>query len=183
MQKMFNLALKVQGNLKNFYLAGGTTIMFRYKHRISNDLDFFSDKPFSFRRLSYKMRKLFEIEKEEEFTDNIDFFISGIRVSFVFFPFYNIVKTEDLKGLKVAGDYDLFLNKIYAAGKRVDAKDPFDAAFLYKKYNWDRAQIKKDFEKKFPGQSYELFIGALLNFEDYGKLQEWIKTTLSSLIW
>lgn len=182
MQKMFDLSLEVQGYFKNFYLAGGTAIMFKYNHRISNGLDFFSYKPFSFRRLSYKIRKLFDVENEEEFIDNIDLFISGIRVSFVFFPFTNIYKPEDLNGLTVAGDYDLFLNKVYVSDKRVDVKDPFDAAFLYRKYRWDRSQIKKDFEKKFLGQSYELFLGALLNFKDYGNLQNWIKTTLNALL-
>ncbi len=182
MKKMFEMALAIQKNFKSFYLAGGTAIMFKYNHRISNDLGFFSCKPFSFRRISYKTRKLFAIEKEEEFTDNIDFFIKGIKVSFVFFPFLNASKTEELKGLSVAGDYDLFLNKIYVSGKRIDIKDPFDAAFLYEKHEWDKKMIKQDFEKKFPGQSYEIFLGALLNFEDYGELQEQVKKTLKSLL-
>ena len=88
MEKMFEMALDIQKNFKSFYLAGGTAIMFKYNHRISNDLDFFSCKPFSFRRVSCKIRKLFSIEREEEFTDNIDFFIRGIKVSFVFFNIF-----------------------------------------------------------------------------------------------
>lgn len=36
------LALKVQKDFKDFYLAGGTAIMFKYGHRISEDLFFFS---------------------------------------------------------------------------------------------------------------------------------------------
>jgi len=132
--------------------------------------------------VSYKIRKLFEIENEEEFTDNIDFFFNGIKVSFVFFPFRNVGKNEYFQNLLVASDYDLFLNKVYVAGKRIDEKDPFDAAFLYRKYGWDRKQIKEDFEIKFPGQSYEIFLGALLNFEDYGKLPGWVKKSLETLL-
>jgi len=182
MDKMLALALKIQGNFKGMYLAGGTAIMLKYDHRKSYDLDFFSFKPFSFRHTSYKIRKIFPIEREEEFTDNIDFFIEGIKVSFVFFPFRNISATQKLKKLNMADDYDLFLNKIYAAGKRIDPKDPFDAAFLYKKHLWDKNEIKRDFLAKFEGQSYEIFLGALLNFEDYGDLEKWVRETLSGLI-
>jgi len=43
--------------------------MFKYMHRISEDLDFLSYKPFSFIRLSSKMRKKFNIKKEEEYSN------------------------------------------------------------------------------------------------------------------
>jgi hypothetical protein len=81
-----------------------------------------------------------------------------------------------------ASDYDLFLNKIYVAGRRVDPKDPFDAAFLYKMYKWELAKVKNDFENKFPDQSFEIYLGAILNFEDYPGLPKWVKTSLMELI-
>jgi len=39
-----------------------------------------------------------------------------------------------------------------------------------------------DFEKKFPAQSYKIYLGALLSFEDYPKLPEWVKETLEELV-
>ena len=79
------------------------------------------------------MRKIFSIKKEERGDDNIDFFIENIeniKLSFVFFPFKNIEKLEKIQGIKAASDFDIFLNKIYAAGRRIDWKDPYDCAFL-----------------------------------------------------
>lgn len=181
-EKLFKLALKVQGIYKDFYLAGGTAIMFKHNHRQSIDLDFFKDKPFSFSRLSSKIKKFFPVQKEEKGEDNIDFYIDNIRVSFVFFPFKNIKPLENIKGLKKADDYDIFLNKIYTAGRRIEPKDPIDAAFLYKTYKWNKEKIEDDFEKKFPLQSYKIFLGALLSFEDYPKLPQWVKKTLMGLI-
>lgn len=40
MEALLKIARKVQSHFKDFYLAGGTAIMFRYKHRESYDLDF-----------------------------------------------------------------------------------------------------------------------------------------------
>ncbi|MEW6094967.1 MAG: nucleotidyl transferase AbiEii/AbiGii toxin family protein [bacterium] len=181
MKELFEIGLKIQNLFKDFYLAGGTAIMFKHNHRRSMDLDFFKSNPFSFRLLSQKLRKFFLIENEEFFTDNIDFYIKGIRVSFVFFPYKNINKTENFKGLKIASDYDIFLNKIYTAGRRIAYKDLYDCAFLYKIYRWEKNKIKRDFEKKFPNQSFEIYLGALLSFEDYGEVEDWLKETLNNL--
>ncbi len=47
------LDLFSKSSLKNtFYWTGGTLLSFVYlKHRISNDLDFFSDKPFGYNQI------------------------------------------------------------------------------------------------------------------------------------
>jgi hypothetical protein len=181
MEKLIELAVKVQKTIPGFTLAGGTATMFKYNHRLSIDLDFFKDTEFSFNRLALKVRKNFNVENEERRADNLDMFISGIKVSFVFFPFKSMDKAQIVKGIKAQSDYDLFLNKIYVAGRRVDPKDPFDAAWLWSKNQWSVNEIKKDFEKKFPDQSYELYFGALLSFQDYGMLDDWVKEALLKL--
>lgn len=182
MERLIELSKKIQSYFKGFYLAGGTAIMLKHAHRVSKDLDFFKETEFSKTRLAKRVRELFPIEAEETFPDNIDFYIEKIKVSFVFFPFKNILPLENLTGIKKASDYDIFLNKIYSAGRRVDPKDPFDAAFLYRKYGWSKERIASDFERKFPDQSYKLYLGALLNFEDYGELPDWVKETLLKLL-
>lgn len=179
---LLKLAKEIQEHFPGFYLAGGTALMLRHKHRVSIDLDFFTQRSFSFTHLAVKTRKLFHVETEERLGDNIDFFIEGKKVSFVFFPFKNSTPLVKYRGIKMASDYDIFLNKIYVAGRRVDPKDSYDAAFLYKTHKWKTDTIKKDFEKKFQGPSYEIFLGALLHFEDYPKLPKWVKSTLIELL-
>ncbi|MDI6713556.1 MAG: hypothetical protein QMD43_00835 [Thermodesulfovibrio sp.] len=39
-----------------------------------------------------------------------------------------------------------------------------------------------DFEKKFPTQSYKIYLGNLLNFEDYPELPMWVKEILGELV-
>jgi len=184
-KRNFALAQKISKSFPGFYLAGGTALMLKHKHRISQDLDFLREESFSFLRLSKKIKKIFQVEKEEIFTDNADFWIEGIKVSFIFFPFENVKLLENIKGIRVASDYDIFLNKIYAAGRRIEPKDPFDFALLYEKYKWDKEKVKKDFEKKFSQQSFEIYLGAILSIQDYPELDEKTKEILKQIreIW
>lgn len=87
--------------------------MLKYNQRMSADLDFFSDRAFSFFRLATKIRKNFHVEGEVRGEDNLDFFIEGIKVSFIFFPFKNIKPLQKYSQIRMADDYDIFLNKIY----------------------------------------------------------------------
>jgi predicted nucleotidyltransferase component of viral defense system len=182
MVPMLKLAFEIQSIFRDFYLAGGTAVMLKYNHRTSKDLDFFRARAFSYNKIAVTLRRHFAVKKEERMSDNIDFFIGNRKISFVYFPFKNIQRLQDHEGLKMASDYDIFLNKIYTAGRRINPKDPFDAAFLLKRHNWPAKTVKKDFERKFPDQSYELYLGALLNFSDYPKIEHGVKKTLTALI-
>lgn len=179
---MIKTAKQIQKIFKEFYLAGGTAIMLKYSHRKSIDLDFFRQKPFSFRRLTSKFRNHFPVEREEQGIDNLDIFTKGMKISFIFFPYANIEDIQYVKGIYMASDYDLFLNKIYVAGRRIESKDAFDVAYLYSKHKWSNVKLKGDFERKFSDQSYEIYLGALLKFEDYEPLKPWIKESLMKLM-
>lgn len=179
--RMLRLGARVQAAAPHFYLSGGTAVMFRHRHRRSDDLDFFSETEFSFRRLAHRIRRRFRVEGEVEGEDNLDLVIDGIKVSFVFFPFRNVRPVERLGGIRIASDYDIFLNKVYAAGRRVEPKDPIDAAFLLGLHLWSKPAIKADFERKFPDQSFEIFLGALLSFADYPGLDRRTRRVLETL--
>jgi len=180
-ESLARFAREVQSRFSGFYLGGGTAIMLKYQHRISTDLDFFSEKEFSFQRLINKLRKFYSIERFNILADNMDVFISGIKVSFIFFPFQNLEKLQKVHGILMASDYDLFLNKVYAGGRRIVWKDPFDAAFLWNTHRWSAERVRVDFGRKFPGQSYEIFLGALLDFEAYPSLSDSTKEILLAM--
>ncbi len=88
--KLLKLAQQIQPNFRQFYLAGGTALMFRYNHRISEALDSLSEKPFSSNRLIAKVRKLFTVEYYEIPGDNVDFVIDGGKSLLCIFPIQKI---------------------------------------------------------------------------------------------
>ncbi|NPA42514.1 MAG: hypothetical protein GXO27_00585 [Chlorobi bacterium] len=175
---LLKLAESIHPRLKKFYLAGGTAIMFKHNHRESVDLDFFSEKHFSSHYYVRKLTEEFPVSRVRHFTDNTDLLIGGHKVSLVYFPFKNIRPLEKFEGIPIASDYDLFLNKIYVAGRRIDLKDPFDIAFLYDLHRWDIRQLKTDFEKKFPGQDFGIFLGAVFDTRSYPDLSAETKKSL-----
>ncbi len=148
--------------------------MFRHNHRKSVDLDFFFKEDRSFTSILGKIQKNFDIESfiQQPRADNLDIFIHEIRVSFVFFPFKPINDTENVNGIVTFSDYDLFLNKVYACGRQVLWKDPYDLAFLWGKFHYDLNRARRDFKKKFLGQNFDLYFKAATTIEDYPELQE-----------
>lgn len=165
-----SLEREIQRNFGRFYLAGGTAVMLRHSHRMGINLDFFSERAFSFAHVAAKMGRHFPIKKIEIFPDNVDLVMEGVKVSFVLFPFKNVNHLEHFQEINMASDYDIFLNKLYATERRIESMDDVDFAFLFKKYGWDRTKVKYVFERKFPSQSFEIYLGALLLIEDYPDL-------------
>ncbi len=168
--KLFKLAKEIEDILpKHFYLAGGTAIMFKYDHRNSIDLDFFTET-FSFEYYIKKFKQHFKYRLKEihidRSSDNIDFIIDGVKVSLVKFYFKNINNTQKINKLKIASDEDLLLNKLYVITRRAEAKDIFDIYFLLKEKNYSINQIKNLFEKKF-NISFDESIKYLIRFKDY----------------
>jgi len=170
-KRLVSLAAEIQQVFPGLYLAGGTAIMIKYEHRLSTDLDFFSEEG-RLAGLESRMRKRYEtgIDRIVHFTgsDNIDFFLRGIKVSFVAFPFPNIEPLDTHGGVRLASDKDLLLNKIYVAGRRVETKDPIDIACLLRNHpHWRLTAVKEDFRKKFKDEKFEVYTAAVTEFESY----------------
>ncbi len=182
-RQLVNLAKVIHSVFPRFYLAGGTNLMLKCQHIQSIDLYFFSEKIFSFHYAIKKIQTQFNVQKLARKEDNLDFWMSGIKISLVYFPFKNIERTIIYQGIPFASDLDIFLNKIYVAGRRIDDKDIFDIAFLYNKYQekWDFQFIKNGFENKFPLQSFENYLGAVFSLEDYPSLDETTKNIIYTM--
>ena len=172
LEALYEIALTVQKHFPKFYLAGGTALTFRYRHRESVDLDFFHPD-FSLNRMTSRVKRTLEVSDIWIEGDSVNCVYRGVKVSFVCFPFKNIEPLEDLKGLKMASDLDIFLNKLYATGRRIEWKDAFDIAYLYKRHRWDVAYLREKFERKFLGQDFFIFVGSAASVDDYPELPNW----------
>ncbi|MFA5382819.1 MAG: nucleotidyl transferase AbiEii/AbiGii toxin family protein [Candidatus Micrarchaeia archaeon] len=176
--KLFKLAEEVSKILPNqFYLAGGTSIMFKYNHRKSVDLDFFNED-FSFDYYVRKFKNYFKNRIKtihiDKTSDNIDFVIDNVKISLVKFYFKNLMKKQKIKSIILASDEDLLLNKLYVITRRAEHKDLFDIYYLLKKHNYKINNIEELFKKKF-GIPFDETLKYLIRFKDFNLSKKYSK--------
>lgn len=150
---------------KKFYWTGGTLLAFLYlNHRLSHDLDFFTDKSFSydeiisFIRILKQKLNLKKIEAKK-IHNRYEFFIHNkgeMRIEFVLFEHPNIKKRRRYKNILCDSLSDAAANKVMAFFDRNDPKDLFDLYFLLKKYKLKELLelVEKKFGVLFPQSAF-----------------------------
>lgn len=139
--------------LKNFSLVGGTALSLRYGHRISIDLDLFSNSKFDSKEFITVLQNEFKEDFELE-TDAVSFgifcFINNIKVDIVYYPHPVISDLEIVDDIRMYSDADICAMKINAILGRGKKKDFWDLSELLKHYSL--AQIIEWHKQKFPNQ-------------------------------
>lgn len=164
---------------QNFYWCGGTLLSYNYlKHRISEDLDFFSEDLFAKEVLISEFNKLnFERVSFSEKLNRQRFIIKkdqqALRLEFVYFPFKPIGRLQKLKefNLKVDNLEDLLTNKILAAYERCEPKDIFDIYYGLKDQKFTLKHLLSNVSKKFDVNIDEADLTAKI-LENVSKLEK-----------
>jgi hypothetical protein len=161
--------------LTHFYLAGGTALSaFYLKHRLSNDLDFFTDAEDKMPAIEFLTRMLRRIE----FVDTIRFerlydrrifsimFKDGdmLKVEFTVYPFKSMEKRKKVAKLFVDSPLNIVTGKLMALTDRYDPKDIIDLYFLLRKYPWKLQDLIKKTEFRFGIKGLEFTIPERLLF-------------------
>lgn len=136
------LSLLANSPLANkFYWTGGTLLSYHYlHHRKSVDLDFFSEKPFSFNEINAFAQEIkknigFEKINYKKIFDRFEFIFENPETLRVEFVYYNhdkktIHKRNKLQGIYIDSLEDVAANKTLTYFDRVEPKDLFDIYFL-----------------------------------------------------
>jgi predicted nucleotidyltransferase component of viral defense system len=115
----------------NAILAGGTALALHLGHRISLDLDFFTNKDFKVESIISGIRKTgypFRVisEGEEHLIADVD----GIKVSFFKYDYPFTDSPAIYKGIKIAGLLDIASMKVIAICQRGTKRDFVDLYFI-----------------------------------------------------
>jgi len=146
----------------NFYLTGGTALAeFYLHHRLSEDLDFFSENEFEPQNVSVflekikKEAKIKKVEFQQSFNRNL-FFLDltngdKIKTEFTYFPFTRIERKEKMGDLYIDSLLDIAVNKVFTIYQKPRSRDFIDLYFILKEDKnlllddlIKRAQIKFD---------------------------------------
>lgn len=156
--------LKIIGDNKNicqyFYLTGGTALAeFYLRHRLSEDLDFFSETEvdpqsvFSFLKSIQKAAGIKKIDSEQSFNRNLFFLHLNdgdvIKTEFTYFPFSRIEKKNKIGSLFVDSLLDIAVNKVFTIYQKPRSRDFIDLYLILKHQKWTIVDLVKKAKIKF----------------------------------
>lgn len=144
----------------NFYLSGGTALAeFYLNHRLSEDLDFFSEKEIDAKSVSVVLKKIQPKAKiksfryEQSFNRNLFFLEIGdetIKTEFTYFPFIIIEAGEKIGQMRVDSLIDIAVNKLFTIYQKPRSRDFIDLyCILEEQKEWTLANLADKARAKF----------------------------------
>ena len=153
--------------LASFSLVGGTALSLVYGHRISIDLDLFSDIKFDQDLVINALRQKFTegFIYEGEFKHfGIFCFVENVKVDLVPFRHPLIRPIQVIDGIRMFSLEDIAAMKIQAILGRGKKKDFWDIAELFKHFKLK--EIIAFYKEKFPSQMLLISIPQALSYFD-----------------
>ncbi len=150
------LALLGKSNvLKDAYLAGGTACALQIGHRISVDLDFFTEKESPVEFILKQLEQLpgFKLDETTKWTILGSF--QKVKFSHFYYPYPLIKKASLFSQTSIASLEDIAAMKIDAICSRGTKRDFIDLYFLTKKFSLDK--ILKFYDKKYGKLSNNIY--------------------------
>jgi Nucleotidyl transferase AbiEii toxin, Type IV TA system len=123
--------------LQDFSLVGGTALSLLYGHRMSVDLDMFSNKPFDNTDIINALKKEFGnsfIMEEKPPRFGIFCFVNEVKIDIVRFPHPLIRPEATIDGIRMFSTEDIIAMKVQAILGRGKKKDFWDIAELLKHF-------------------------------------------------
>jgi predicted nucleotidyltransferase component of viral defense system len=151
--------------LAGFSLVGGTALSLLYGHRMSEDLDFFSDKPFENITITNALKNRFKdkfIIEEKQPRFGIFCFINDVKIDIVRHPHPLIRPRLISEGIRMFSTEDIIAMKVQAILGRGKKKDFWDIAELLKHFSV--ADFVQFHEEKYATQNLLISVPQAITF-------------------
>lgn len=155
--------------LKDCYLAGGPALALHLGHRLSFDLDFFTNVEFERKKIIQQL-EAFGLVVEKEDWGTILGKLGDIKFSLFYYKYPLVVDTVDYHGINIASLQDIAAMKIDAISSRGTKRDFTDLYFLVKKFE-NLSELFKFYDQKYKKLEANRFhiIKSLTYFDDADK--------------
>jgi Nucleotidyl transferase AbiEii toxin, Type IV TA system len=154
--------------VENFSLGGGTNLALRLGHRLSVDLDFFTNTSYQNSIIFQAITTAFPgAELLFEQNQTMMFTINNVKVDFILYPFKWLYPFETIDGARLVPLPDMVPMKLQALSNRFSKKDFWDIAFLLNTFSL--SEMLEIFKLKFPQIDIGYIVHSLTNFEDAEK--------------
>lgn len=163
--------LMLLSELQDFFLVGGTALALHLGHRISKDIDLFTQKDFDTKKLFSKLNKQFEISDLTEDNNTLNFNIifpeksdNSIKIDLIKYSYPLINPIFEIDKIRLLSVEDIIPMKLSAVTGRGSKKDFYDIFYLLKSYSFNK--MFELFKKKFPNTNEFHILKSLTYFED-----------------
>ena len=182
-KKVLELFSKEKYLIKRFYFTGGTPLSYFYLgHRLSEDLDFFSEKEEvdlpSIERFIGKIKQKLKLLKIDyrNFLGLHTFYLffsknKYLKVDFNYYPFPRIEKGIKFKNLEIESIYDIGVDKVHTVVLKPRARDFIDIYFIIKEKGYDFKELLMQAKAKFDWDISLIELGA--RFLEASKLTDY----------
>ncbi len=151
--------------LADFALVGGTNLALRYGHRLSIDLDLFTNQKFDPLKIYDIILAKFPNTELSGKSENMLFlYVNDIKVDIVLLPYPYIQPIEEIEGVRMVSVPDIIAMKLHAVSTRGVKKDFWDIAELLNYYSL--AEMVEFFKAKYSKQDVWHILRSLIYFED-----------------
>lgn len=160
-EKVLELVANEDYFSQRFYFTGGTALAeFYLQHRLSEDLDFFSEQQEVNRSAitQYFQRNAKKLGVEKMDTRSVwglwTFFLTFsdgevLKVDFSYYPFLRIERGTKFEKLAVDSMYDIAVNKVHTIAMNPRARDFIDIYFLVRENKYDFHNLLLQAKAKF----------------------------------
>ena len=152
----------------SFYLAGGTAAALQLGHRLSLDLDLFTERPWSWERIAPALSSVGDVIVDRQEEGAFVGSVAGVRVSLFHYPYVMLAEPVATRfGVPLASLTDIGCMKLVAIAQRGSRKDFIDLYFLGREGLTVR-DIVRALSRKTPGVEWNPvhILRALAYFED-----------------
>ena len=168
--------------IKQAYLAGGTALALQLGHRISVDLDFFTQQEFNETALAAKLSAFPEFVQDGTAKWTVWGKIDQTKFSIFYYTYPLLEETLSFEGIQLASLADIAAMKIHAIEDRGTRRDFVDVYFLSKKYSLD--EMIDFYDKKYNVLSeHKYFILRALDYFEDAEKESQMPRMLVSVNW
>jgi hypothetical protein len=157
-------ALSSNAALKDFALAGGTSLALRFGHRVSVDLDFFTEQNFDKQRAIEALAAKHEVNVDDINEVGVMAKVDGVKVDLVTYRYSLIAQPETIDGIRLLSLPDVVGMKLSAVTNRGAKKDFYDLHTLISELGFPA--LVGMYRQKYPNYDPMIMLRSIGYFED-----------------
>lgn len=150
--------------LKDFYLVGGTALALNFGHRVSVDLDFFTEKEFDTNLLVESAKENFPVKILSQAKNSLTMDVRSVKTDFIRHNYSLLNPIQEKDGIKIASVEDIAAMKFNSTMNRGSKKDFYDIVELLIHFSME--DLIAFHSKKYDFNSQLILLKSLVYFDD-----------------